>query len=88
MIFTIKGELNRDALVTFEGTLDELLSLASKLTTIVGAAPDPDADVRALALEPMSMIRAIKLHRERTGCTLKEAKDHVEALMGRKVGAP
>jgi ribosomal protein L7/L12 len=38
-------------------------------------------DVRALAEDPLKKIQAIKLHREQTGVSLREAKDAVEAFM-------
>jgi ribosomal protein L7/L12 len=51
--------------------------------------PDPAAigglsrEVCELADDPARKIEAIKLHREQTGCSLKEAKDAVEAYMNR-----
>jgi hypothetical protein len=38
-------------------------------------------EVKALADDPAQKIQAIKLHREQTGLTLKEAKDAVEAYV-------
>jgi ribosomal protein L7/L12 len=37
--------------------------------------------VRELAVNPANKIHAIKLHREQTGVSLREAKDSVEAFM-------
>ena len=42
----------------------------------------PDVDVEAL-MRAGKMIEAIKLHRQQTGCGLKEAKDAVDALRER-----
>jgi hypothetical protein len=41
-------------------------------------------EVRELADNPGNKIEAIRLHREQTGCSLREAKDAVEAFMNRK----
>jgi ribosomal protein L7/L12 len=46
--------------------------------------PTPDGlspEVKALADDPSTKIRAIALHREQTGAGLKEAKDAVEAYI-------
>jgi hypothetical protein len=52
----------------------------------VAANVPPDAtfedEVRRLA-DAGNLINAIKLYRERTGCSLKEAKDAVERIRGR-----
>jgi ribosomal protein L7/L12 len=39
-------------------------------------------DVKVLARTPGSKIAAIKLYREQTGASLKEAKDAVERMAG------
>jgi ribosomal protein L7/L12 len=41
-------------------------------------------EVQKLANDPAMKIQAIKLHREQTGLSLKEAKDAVEAYMSRR----
>lgn len=42
--------------------------------------PDPDAGRLLDMLRSGQKIQAIKLYREKTGCSLKEAKETVEAL--------
>jgi ribosomal protein L7/L12 len=42
--------------------------------------------VRALADDPSKKINAIKLHRQETGCGLKEAKDAIEAYIAGRSG--
>ena len=70
-----------------------LLRLEQKLDLLMShfgiEVPDPataaglSAEVRQLADDRRKKIEAIKLHREQTGLTLKEAKDAVEAYMNR-----
>jgi ribosomal protein L7/L12 len=52
----------------------------------LGFIPDTTArmmdDVKVLARTPGSKIAAIKLYREQTGASLKEAKDAVERMAG------
>jgi ribosomal protein L7/L12 len=77
--------------LTFEGTLDELLDFSEKLARIkkldakraAKAAKDPQAMLIAETvkiLRESNPIAAIKFYREKTGTTLKEAKDVVEQL--------
>jgi hypothetical protein len=42
--------------------------------------------VKALADDPSQKIAAIKLHRQETGCQLKEAKDAIEAYIAGRSG--
>ncbi len=68
-----------------------VLRLESKLNLIMKhlgiERPDPSSalglseEVRRLADNPTLKIQAIKLHREQTGASLKEAKDAIEAYM-------
>jgi hypothetical protein len=41
-------------------------------------------EVREIAVNPVNKIQAIRLHREQTGCSLREAKDAIEAFMNRE----
>lgn len=42
---------------------------------------------KAMPVERLAAIRetqAVKLYRDRTGCTIKEAKDHIDRILGKK----
>ena len=51
-----------------------------KLGMQSGAMLEPSAEVKALALDRSRYIDAIKLHRQQTGASLKEAKAVVDRL--------
>ena len=57
--------------------------LATPGNAVTHAPPDADfeEEVRRLAAAG-NLINAIKLYRERTGCSLKDAKDAVERIRG------
>lgn len=58
-------------------------TLATPGNAVTHAPPDADfeEEVRRLAAAG-NLINAIKLYRERTGCSLKDAKDAVERIRG------
>lgn len=78
------GTLNDDnTLIAFEGTVAELRELVKSL----GPTSKEQLDAECLSIARQGdKIAAIKLYRNKTGSTLLDAKNYVEALCAR--GAP
>jgi ribosomal protein L7/L12 len=78
--------------VTFEGSLEELYAFAARITSSKEETGRVKLDPKRVALnnELLSLrsspIQAIKLYRSQMSCSLKEAKDYVEALFA--IGLP
>ena len=71
-------------LARLERKIDAILRHLN-ITYVDPASPEGlSEEVQNLANDPAKKIQAIKLHREQTGLGLKEAKDAVEAYMGRR----
>ncbi len=72
--------------IQFTGTIEELIELADTLKAGKQPRPSNTPEDEARWREHLrevftrDKIGAIKAHRARTGCGLKEAKDYVEAL--------
>ena len=79
-------ELKVDGLVQLVEHLYHQLGISSpRYRPPAGAAHPPATDPEILqAIADGNLIQAIKLYRERTGVGLKEAKDAVEAMAGRR----
>jgi hypothetical protein len=81
--YTRPAEVAR--LARIERKLDVLIKHLN-IAYVDPASPEGlSAEVRKLADDPGQKIQAIKLHREETGISLKEAKDAVETYINRRV---
>jgi hypothetical protein len=78
----------RTRLARLEQKLNLILQhLGISYTELAGGAA-LSAEVQQLAGDPARKIEAIKLHREQTGASLREAKDAVEAFINGPRPAP